>query len=382
MYSISNYGKMITDTVRVDSYVKALRQKINDRSVVLDIGAGPGIFSLLACQLGARRVYAVEPDESIQLAKQIAAANGFSNRIEFIQDFSTNITLPEKADIVVSDISGVLPFFRRLIPTIRDARERLLVPGAAAIPSRNKLWAAVVEAPEFYSDYMSPWSEGAYDLDLTPGKNLVANSWRKFRARPEQLVTSPSVWADLDFTRIEEPDITSQLSWTVSREATGHAVVAWVEAFLTEDVTFSNAPGQPETIYGNAFLPWSEPVKLFPGDQVDVVLRADLVGDDYVWQWNTKVSGASNSTNVKAEFRQSTFFGVPVSLADLHKKAASHVPSLTEEGQIHNFILQRMNGEESLQEIAAELLRNFDGRFTSTTAALKMVAELSSLYSK
>jgi len=382
MYSISNYGKMITDSVRVDSYAKALRQKITADSVVLDIGAGPGIFSLLACQFGARRVYAVEPDESIQLAKQVAEANGFSDRIEFFQDLSTNITLPEKADVVVSDISGVLPFFRRLIPTIRDARERLLVPGASVIPARNKLWASVVEAPEFYKDYMSPWAEGAYNLDLTAGKKLVANTWRKFRATPDQLVTSPQCWGDLDYTKIEDPDITAQLSWMVQHEATGHGVVAWVEAFLADDVSFSNAPGQPETIYGNAFFPWKEPVQLFAGDRVDVVLRADLVDDDYVWQWNTKVSSAGVPTSLKADYRQSTFFGVPVSLSNIHKKAASHVASLTEEGKIHRFILQRMNGATSLDEIAVDLVRNFGNRFTSTSTALKMVAELSSRFSK
>ncbi|MEZ5577324.1 MAG: hypothetical protein R3F44_17540 [Candidatus Competibacteraceae bacterium] len=45
-------------------------------------------FFLLACQLGAGRVYAVEPDNAIEVARTSAAANVFSDRITFHQMLS------------------------------------------------------------------------------------------------------------------------------------------------------------------------------------------------------------------------------------------------------------------------------------------------------
>lgn len=86
MYSIAGYGRMIADSVRMEAYSRALRQCIRPSSVVIDLGAGTGIFSLLTCQYGARRVYAIEQDDAISVARAHAAANGYADRIVFVQD--------------------------------------------------------------------------------------------------------------------------------------------------------------------------------------------------------------------------------------------------------------------------------------------------------
>ena len=90
MYNISDYGEMIADNVRMDAYAFALKTAVTPDSVVLDIGAATGIHALLACKFGARKVYAVESNDAIHLARELAQANGFADRIQFIHDLSTN----------------------------------------------------------------------------------------------------------------------------------------------------------------------------------------------------------------------------------------------------------------------------------------------------
>src|SRR5215216_942191 len=102
MYSLHFYGQMLADAPRMDAYAAALRQTVKPDSVVMDLGSGPGVFALLACKLGARRVYAVEPDAVISLARELAATNGCADRIEFFESLSTEIELPEPATIIVS----------------------------------------------------------------------------------------------------------------------------------------------------------------------------------------------------------------------------------------------------------------------------------------
>src|SRR5215218_96635 len=211
MYSLHFYGQMLADAPRMDAYAAALRDTVKPDSVVMDLGSGPGVFALLACKLGARRVYAVEPENAIGLAREAAAANGCADRIEFFENLSTEITLPEPATIIVSDLRGVLPWFQQHLPSIIDARRRLLACGGVLIPRRDILWAAVVEAPDRYEEITGPWQHNPFELDLSAGTRLVTNTWRKTLLKPEQLLTEPMCWTTIDYYEVDSPDIRAEI---------------------------------------------------------------------------------------------------------------------------------------------------------------------------
>jgi protein arginine N-methyltransferase 1 len=334
MYSLSGYGSMIADSVRMDAYVEALRKVVRPGSVVLDIGTGVGIFALLACRYGARRVYAIEPDHVIQVAREIAAANGYAARIEFFEGLSTDVTLPEPADVIISDLRGVLPLFQHHIPSIIDARKRLLAAGGTLIPMIDTLWAAIVEDLELHSSIMGPWAEKRYGFDLAVARRLVTNTWIKSRFLRENLVVEPQLWTTIDYATVDSAKVRAEISWLVLRPGTAHGLAIWFDTKLVDGVGFSNAPGQPEAIYGSAFFPWPQPVALAVGDAVSTRLRADLIGTDYVWTLDTCVRDQGRQTQIKACFQQSTFFGAPLSLQGLAKETPPNVAILDEAGQM------------------------------------------------
>src|SRR6266852_9781320 len=140
VYSLAAFGRMITDNLRTDAYAEALKREIKVGDVVADIGTGPRILALIACRFGARRVYAFEPSGVIELAREIAAANGFADRIEFIPKISTESSLPEPANVIASDLHGILPFFGKGLISIIDARKRFLAPNGRLIPACETLW--------------------------------------------------------------------------------------------------------------------------------------------------------------------------------------------------------------------------------------------------
>jgi type I protein arginine methyltransferase len=376
MYSVAGYGSMIADDVRTGAYAEALRRSIGPDSVVIDIGAGTGILSFLACQFGARKVYAIEPSDAIGLAEQSARANGFSEQIEFFQDLSTEIDLPEKADVVVSDLHGVLPLFQRHIPSIVDARKRLLAPGGILLPKREVLWAAIVDAPKLYEDMVDPWAREHFDLDLSACRNVATNTWKRGTVRSEQLLTEPACWGSIDYEFVESPNLSADMSVLAVRGGTGHGLIVWFDAILTEEIGFSNAPGKPELVYGSAFFPWTAPVPLKSGDRVAIHLRAELIGDDYVWVWETMVrAGDSRPSNV--HFKQSTFFASPLSLQNLRRRASSYRPSLGEKGKIERRILEMMDGTLRIGEIAQSIAGEFPAEFQTPEEALGRIGELS-----
>jgi protein arginine N-methyltransferase 1 len=373
---------MITDN-RIGPYVQAVKAVVKPGSVILDIGTGTGFFAVLACQLGAKRVYAIEPDDAIQVARQVAIDNGYANNIEFIQAISTQVTLPEPADVLVSDLRGVIPLFQHHIASIADARQRFLAPGGIQIPQKDTLWATLVSDSEGYREkYLSPWADQPYGCNLAANRRFVTNTWHKTRFKPEQLLVEPQIWTTLDYTTRTEPNVKETLSWIATEVGTVHGIGLWFDTTLADGIGFSNAPGQPEYIYGNAFFPLSAPVDIAPGDQIKVTLQANLVGDDYIWTWQTQVTDAQDPTHLKANFNQSTFFGVPLSPQTLQKRADSYLPNLNETGKVDQLILNWMAEAKSLGDIAHQLTQEFPQRFSTWQAALSYAGDLSQRYSE
>jgi protein arginine N-methyltransferase 1 len=376
-YSLTGYGNMISDRIRTGAYVEALRRTIRPGSVVMDIGTGPGIMAVLACQLGASRVYAIEPCEIIQVARETAAANRCTDRISFFEDLSTNVAIPGRVDVIVSDLRGILPLYESHIHSIADARRRFLAPDGTLIAREDRIWAAVVEAPAEYGKIVDPWDRNELGQNLVTARNRLLNELRKIRVTPEQLLTAPKLWAALDYVTIEDPDVCGTLQWTVERAGTGHGIMVWFDMDLAEGVEFSNGPWSPETIYSAAFFPWSEPVPLTAGQNVCVELDAKNLENGYIWRWATRIEPAENKGGAAVHFSQSLLQAAVLSLVKLRMTASDYVPQLSTEGVLRKRSLELMDGKSTLEEIAKRLAAEFPERFTRWQQALSFAGALS-----
>ena len=383
MYSLSDYGRILGDKERGDAYRRALKKVITPETIVLEIGTGTGMFALEACRCGARRVYAVEIDNVIHYARQVAEENGYGDRIVFIQEDSTKVELPEKADVIFSDLRGKLPLFNRHVSVIMDARRRFLAPGGTLIPQRDKLMAAISSAPVLYDAYRDSWIPPESGLHAEVLQDAITNNiWWDAAAAEETLITDPVLWFTLNYRVLETQDAEGGASWRISQPGTAHGIRVWFDAELLDDIGFSNRPGAGDRIYGNVFFPWPQPVSLQVGDSVTVAFTAKLMDDDYVWRWNSTIVPAGRNAREKISFRQSTFSGTPPSLTEMRKAAADFRPALNEDGRIKYQILALMNDGLQLNEIAQKIQDTFPGRFRNKAEALRLVSRTSIKYSK
>jgi len=380
MYLLDEFGDMIADKARFGAYADAIQRAVQPGDVVVDLGCGPGIFALLACRAGAKRVYAIDTGEVIHFARQLAVANGFADRIEFLHGDSRQIELAERANVLVSDVRGALPLFADALPSIEDARERFLTPGGAQIPLRDTIYAAIVETPEFYKRLASPWKDAGRGIDLTAALPLVLNGVYKVRSQREQLLTEPQTWCTLNYTAHLNPRAGAKLRFRATRSGTAHGVTAWFETQLFEDIGFSTAPGNTGTIYGQGFLPWPEPVALEAGQEIEIDLHADPVGGDYIWRWDTKIS--AHDGHAEQNFQLSTFQGAQFTSERLRKRATDFVPVLSESGQAERWLLEAMDGSTPLQEIAQAARERFPKVFRRQDDAFRRVSSLAEKFSR
>jgi protein arginine N-methyltransferase 1 len=380
MFSLADFGSMISDRVRLDAHAAALRQLVTPTSIVLDIGAGTGIMSLLACQAGARRVYAVEPSAAVQILVETARANGFADRVVVLQRRSTEVTLAERAHVIVSDLRGVLPSYGTHFTDIADARRRLLAPGGQLLPTSDSLWAAVIAAPDAFERRRRVWQSRPHDLDLGAAQHFVDNELDKYRARPDQRLCEPVRWANVDYPTLTERAVRGAASCAITKGGVGHGLLVWFDTVLVDGIGYSNAPGAPEGIYGQMFFAWPEAVELQAGDRIGFELRADPIGVDYVWTWTTEIDGTGPGASGAKRFRQSTFKAWPPSREALRKRAATFAPALSAVGVEALEVLEGMRSGLAIGEIAAKLRAAHPERFASLDDAHGFVAELAERY--
>jgi type I protein arginine methyltransferase len=378
MYSVTDYLQMIEDPVRTGAYVRALQSAVRPGDTVVEIGTGIGFFAVIACRAGAEQVFAIESDPAVFVAQQITEANGCGSRVACIHDASTRVEIPP-ADVLVSDLRGILPLHGQHIPTIVDARKRLLKPGGTQIPERDTLWAALVASPEAASPPPGPSrSLDSYDIDLRAAERLRANSVRKHRAAASDLLCAPVRWGTIDYRTVSSADVEGSATLTATRAGVAIGLSVWFDTDLYGRVGFTNRPGT-ESIYGQALLPFEEAVDVAAGDVVRATLAANLAGDDYVWRWSMLVEHGAYAGR---RLEQHSLRGLALSPAALHRRADTYVPELDRAGEAQAWILSRMRGASSLAEIADEAAKHFPDLYASYREALSAVGELSQRYGK
>ena len=135
---------MIRDRVRTEAFRRAIDSAVRPGDIVLDVGAGSGILSLFAARAGAARVYAVEQTSVAVLAQELATANGVAEVVRVIQGDVTDVELPERVDVIVSEWLGGFGIDEGMLVPVITARDRWLKPGGVMIPDSVTAWVALV----------------------------------------------------------------------------------------------------------------------------------------------------------------------------------------------------------------------------------------------
>lgn len=134
---------MLEDTTRVDAFAQALKSAIiPGKSIVLDIGCGTGILSMLAAQFGAKHVYAIESGPIIKLAEKLAQTNHLSDNITFLSGKFEDVKLPIKADIIVSETLGLAAVEENTVALMYLAAKRFAHEATIFLPSSFDVYLA------------------------------------------------------------------------------------------------------------------------------------------------------------------------------------------------------------------------------------------------
>lgn len=380
---VDEHREYLSDLNRLECFRLAIEEMVRPGFVVVDLGAGSGIMSLLACRAGAGRVYAIEETSLIGLAREICKANGFSDRVAFIKELSTRAQVPEQADIVVADQIGRFGFDAGIFEYFSDARQRMLKPGGVLLPSRVDLVVAPVEREDLWRQ-VEFWNESPAGFNFQPARMLAVNTGYPAKFRPEHLLAAPAIIASLDTANCPASVPGAAASMEVARTGTLHGVGGWFSAQLSPGVPMSNGPLDAKSIRRrNVFFPIDRPVAVQAGDRVRVTMNIRPNESMVAWTvevWDSQVAGSSEPP--KARFVHSTAQGMLLCNEDLERTGPHFVPSLTPRGEARLSILELCDGRRSLAEIEQEVYRRHRHLFRSSGEAAAFVAEVVTRYTQ
>lgn len=280
---------MLNDRQRVTSFLAAVRQVVRPGDVVVDIGTGTGVLAIAAAQAGAARVYAVEATGIGKLAAANFRANGFEDRITLVTGWSMNVELPERADVLVSEIIGSHPFGERVIEVTAEARRCLLKPDARMIPRHVNVFALPVAVPDrmirrhlFTQERLETWHSwygmdfGALARSMPPSFSFSVNPW-KLRGRA---LADPVLVAAADLRTEESSVITADCNFTATASGRLNGVMIYSDLDLAPGVRLSTHPDLAEQtcswVHPIYVLP--EPLILEPGARYRLTHRYMVVG--------------------------------------------------------------------------------------------------------
>ena len=284
---------LICDGVRVLAYREAIFRHCRDRTVV-EIGCGSGILSIFAAQAGARRVVAIEEGEIADLAAEMFRANGVADRVELHRANSRDVALAERADVIVHEVLGVDPFDESLLPTIADARERLLAPGGRLIPFALEVFCVgfeVADRPYLDRPKVAADLRGIgerYGVDFDPFRRaleLDPNYLRRPLGDLGQTQFKPRILTDE--LRLWQIDLRPGARPAVEPGATVHlrvrqagslgGVLLYFRARLDEETVLSTAPDRPRTSWRWDARPLERLLAVEPGEEVPLKVELRTV---------------------------------------------------------------------------------------------------------
>ena len=223
------HEEMLSDRTRTQGYKDAIvkNRALIEGKVVLDVGCGTGILSMMCAQAGARHVIAVDASDIVTMAKRIVSANNLSDRITVLRGTMETVDLAsalpsgvEKVDVVISEWMGYALLYESMLPSVLWARDRYLAPGGIVLPTACDMLLSLSSY-----DRLGFWDD-VYGFDMTAMKEAAVREAAVEVVPSESLLSAPSSFRLVDCERCADADLdfTSPFELTVGPVASESVV--------------------------------------------------------------------------------------------------------------------------------------------------------------
>lgn len=231
------HQQMLADGVRNKLLYEAIKKNVTSETNFLDIGAGTGIWAILAAKLGAKKVVAVEMEESlIPIIFRHAQENGVADKIEIIHAHSNDMKIRGKFNLIVSELFSVDAFGEATINAFVKLRNRFLAPKGVLIPQKMTMFAVPVRVENSMQELPA-------ELPITCDffKSLKFNYPQNYTLSDRygiKFLAKPQKFIEIDFRTVESnPSLQNlSVSWKLDNLPQANAFAVFTHSFFTDKI--------------------------------------------------------------------------------------------------------------------------------------------------
>jgi len=251
--------RMVSDRPRTNAFAAAIREAVQPGDVVLDVGTGTGILSMLAARAGAKQVYAIDVTDIADVATDLIKANGLSDRIQVIHSRADEVQLDQKVDLLISEWLGNAAYAEGMLHAVVSARDHNLASGGRMLPAKVRVLIAPLDEPILYNtEGPGFWREPIHGIDFSSLQDVELSQGRtiQIRVEPAALLAPGQTILELDMRTASVEDVwsESQLSFVPVRDGVLNGFCLWFEADLSASVMLDTGPLSPETHWAQSYM--------------------------------------------------------------------------------------------------------------------------------
>lgn len=283
--AIEEHRLLVNDLSCQDAFKKLISKSVCPGDVVLDLGTGSGIHTFFALQAGARHVYAVDCDTILDFTKQTAASNGLSDKITWIQTDFSRLDLPEKVDVIISNI-GFLHSLNEIAPVAK----KFLKPGGRLIPDELEISLSPVSVPYYYEQRIQAWDKQKFGIDFSQLKQMAVHHPQYLLLDPKEFISEPQATTKISVGSVSQLEFNWTFKFKAKRSTVMHGLGGFYSFYSKGKEYLSTRPPlkMDKEIWTNFLLPISEPIKLKAGDVITAtvsMIRRSPLGQP-IWSWS------------------------------------------------------------------------------------------------
>ena len=283
---------MINDDDRNNFYLSALKTVINTNSNVFEIGTGSALLSIMAANLGAKEINTCETNSIMaNTATKIIADNNLSKKINIIQKKSNDIIvgkdINKPADVLVSEIFSSNLLSEDVLPSLEDAKKRLISKNAKIIPEYGSIMISLFGGDDIGKNI---YTEKFENIKLKKFNSIIAKKHILHRQDLKiDLMSNAFEAFRFDFINKNNfPPENKKIEIAAIKKGRSYGIIQWIKLEMGNGLKHENHPTNLTKASGwqKVLYVFDDPIELSIGQKIVITAKHER---NIVWFFLEKI---------------------------------------------------------------------------------------------